>query len=234
MTRTESSESDGTIAGDSTCPAGRSTSLRPLPRDFFLQPTPQVARRLLGCLLVRRSNAETLVARIVETEGYLAQGDPGCHAARGRTERNAAMFGPPGTLYVYLVYGMHLCMNIVTAPEGTSEAVLLRAAEPLEGIETMRERRGREALEDLCSGPAKLAEAFGVTLEHNGLAITEGSVIVAEPAATEPRADEIVVTTRIGLAEGAGNDLMLRYMIADSPWVSVPPKPDASVNHEKR
>ncbi len=178
------------------------------------------------------------MARIVETEAYLAEGDPGCHAARGRTERNAPMFGEPGTLYVYLIYGVHLCMNIVTAPEGKPEAILLRAAEPLAGIELMRRRRGREPLQDLCSGPAKLTEAFGVTPGHNCTSVTcegeahaHGDLFVVDPG---DGPDEILVTTRIGLGEDAGADLMLRYLEPDSPWVSAPPKTDEPANYEKR
>jgi DNA-3-methyladenine glycosylase len=205
--------------------------LTALPREFYLRPTREVARRLLGSLLVHDFGDETLVGRVVETEAYLAEDDPGCHAARGRTKRNAAMFGPPGTAYVYLIYGMHLCMNIVTQPEGVAEAVLLRSAEPLAGIDTMRRRRGRDRLKDLCSGPAKLTEAFGVTREHNGEEITRGPLFVAE--ASDPP-ERIAVTTRIGLGEGCGEDLMLRYLIPDSAWLSRAPKPDAPVRFEER
>jgi DNA-3-methyladenine glycosylase len=146
------------------------------------------------------------------------------------------MFGPPGTVYVYLIYGMHLCMNLVTQREGIPEAVLLRTVEPLEGIEVMRERRGRDALKDLCSGPAKLVEAFGVTLDHNGSDTTgargePGDLFVA---AASQMPENVAVTTRIGLGEGSGEDLMLRYLIPDSPWVSRPPKPDAPVKVEER
>jgi len=206
-------------------------ALKPLPQEFYLQPTRQVARELIGGLLVHRVGGKVLVGRLVETEAYLAVGDPGCHAARGKTDRNAPMFGPPGTVYVYLIYGMHLCMNLVTQPEGTAEAVLLRAAEPLAGIGAMRERRGRHALKDLCSGPAKLTEAFGVTLEHNRGDVTDGRLFVA-PAPDPPA--EVAVTTRIGLGEGCGEDLMLRYLVPDSPWLSRTPKPDAPVRIEER
>ncbi len=206
-------------------------TLSPLPRDFYLRPTPEVARALLGCVLVHRTPEGMLAGRIVETEAYLAAGDAGCHAARGRTRRNDPMFGPPGTLYVYLIYGMHLCMNLVTAPEGVPEAVLLRAAQPLAGIELMRARRGRERRKDLCSGPAKLVEAFGVDLTHSRGDITRGPLFVA-PALDPP--GEIVVTTRIGLRAGGGDELMLRYLVADDPWVSRPPGPDAPVRREKR
>ncbi|NLO07800.1 MAG: DNA-3-methyladenine glycosylase [candidate division WS1 bacterium] len=205
--------------------------MRPLPHEFYLKPTQDVARSLLGCLLVHHAGDETLVARLVETEAYLAQEDPGCHAARGRTERNSPMFGPPGTLYVYLIYGMHLCMNIVTQPEGVPEAVLLRAAEPLRGIDAMRANRGRKPLKDLCSGPAKLAQAFGVTLEHNRWDITRGRLFIA-PAIEPP--ERIAVTTRIGLSEGCGEDLPLRYLLPQSPWLSRRPEADAPVHYEGR
>ncbi|MGD9497229.1 MAG: DNA-3-methyladenine glycosylase [Armatimonadota bacterium] len=205
--------------------------LRPLPRGFYLQPTEDVARQLLGCLLVRRLGDEILVGRIVETEAYLAEGDSGCHAARGRTERNSPMFGPPGTLYVYLIYGMHLCMNLVTAPVGVPEAVLLRAAEPLAGIAQMMRRRGGRGLKDLCSGPAKLTQAFGVTAEDNRVDITRGNLFVAK--APQPP-EQILVTTRIGLGKGCGEELMLRYLVAHDPWVSRPPKAGAPARREKR
>ena len=173
----------------------RIPELRPIPASAYLQPTRTVARELLGCLLVRHLEGETLIARIVETEAYLAQDDPGCHATRGRTERNSVMFGPPGSLYVYLIYGMHLCMNLVTQPEGVPEA------------------------------------AFGLTLADNGGDVTRGGFFVA-PAPEPP--ESIAITTRIGLGEGCGEKMPLRYMIADSPWLSRPPRPDAPVIIEER
>ena len=185
-----------------------------------MQPTVAVARVLLGRLLVHDSPEGLTAGRIVETEAYLATGDPGCHAARGRTERNSPMFEAPGTIYAYLIYGMHWCMNLVTAPEGVPEAVLIRALEPLTGIDLMRRRRGRERLEELTSGPAKLTQALGVSGSHNRGDITAGPLFVGEDWAAPAG---VVTTTRIGLAEGSGGDLPLRFFIADCPWVSRPP-----------
>jgi len=207
------------------------SNLQPLPSEFYLAPTPEVARALLGCLLVHRTRRGSMVGRLVETEAYLAEGDLGSHAARKRTERNDPMFGPPGSIYVYQIYGMHLCMNLVTQPEGVPEAVLLRAAEPLAGIEEMRRQRGRHALKELCSGPAKLVQAFGVSLEHNRAETTRGSLFVA--AAPEPPG-EIIVTTRLGLGKDCGEELMLRYLVAGDPWVSRAPNADAPARREKR
>ncbi|MCD6359959.1 MAG: DNA-3-methyladenine glycosylase [Armatimonadetes bacterium] len=191
----------------------------PLPVEFYLQPTERVARELLGRLLVHDAPDGLTVGRIVETEAYLAESDPGCHAARGRTERNSPMFEGPGTIYVYLIYGMHCCMNLVTQAEGVPEAVLLRAVEPLAGIELMRRRRGRSSLKELASGPAKLTQAFGVTLENNRGTILSRPLFVSRKR-IEP--GETVTTTRIGLAAGCGDELPLRMCVADSPWLSRP------------
>ena len=192
-------------------------SLAPLPARFYLQPTVEVARKLLGCLLVHDTAGGLTEGRIVETEAYLAEGDAGCHAARGRTERNAPMFERPGTIYVYQIYGMHWCMNLVTQPEGTPEAVLLRAVEPLAGIETMRRRRGRRALKELASGPAKLTQAFDVGPRHNRGDITSGELHIAAAGGLPP---SVTVTTRVGLSPGRGDELLLRFLVSGSPWVS--------------
>jgi DNA-3-methyladenine glycosylase len=166
-----------------------------------------------------------LVGRIVETEAYLARDDPGCHAARGRTDRNAPMYEGPGTIYVYQIYGVHYCVNLVTQPRGVPEAVLLRAAEPLAGIAAMRACRGRDSVKELASGPAKLVQAFAIGLEHNSGTVTRGELFVAP--APEPMA-RIWRTARIGLRPGRGDDLLLRFLEADSPWISRPPKPGAA------
>lgn len=182
----------------------------------------QVARDLLGCLLVHETTRGTCAGRIVETEAYLSRDDPGCHAARGKTPRNDPMFGPPGAAYVYFVYGMHHCFNVVTGPEGVPEAVLIRALEPTEGLDLMRARRGVEGLRDLCSGPAKLCRALGIDRDQNRADLVRGPLFIARPAPPQdrPSADGIIVTARIGLPPGKGDSLPLRFFLADSEFIS--------------
>ena len=145
-------------------------------REFFDRSVHEVARELIGCRLAVGETAGV----IVETEAYEAS-DPACHAYIGRTARNEVLFGPPGHAYVYLSYGIHSLLNFVTEPEGTASAVLIRALEPTEGIELMRERRGRNDLEGLCSGPGKLTEALGVDLSLNGADLLEPPFELCEP-----------------------------------------------------
>lgn len=189
-------------------------NLESLPRDFYLQDTIQVARKLLGCYLVHYSVDGLIGGKIVETEAYLQQ-DPACHASRGKTKRNAVMFGPPGKAYVYFTYGMYHCFNAVTRKEGIGEAVLIRALEPIEGIEMMKIKRNRDKIKDLCSGPAKLVQSLGITMEHNGSDLISGSVTINKAIET---VKEIVVTTRIGIKAGA--DLPLRFYIKDNSFIS--------------
>lgn len=186
-------------------------------------PTIAVARRLLGCLLVRDLPAGQLVGRIVETEAYL-QDDPACHGVREvpggaihrRTARNASMFGPPGHAYVYFTYGNHYMLNVVTQPAGVPEAVLIRALEPLAGLEIMAELRGLADPRMLTNGPGKLARAFAIdrTLDGHDLAEPPLQLRLAE-ALPE---DGIVATTRIGISKAT--DRPWRFYERGTPWVS--------------
>lgn len=151
-----------------------------LKRDFYARDTLTVARELLGQRMVRRWRDQELVGRIVEVEAYVGQDDEACHASRGRTARNAVMFGPPGYAYVYFIYGMHHCFNVVTEPDGSAAAVLIRALEPLEGIEAMRvHRKGRQGVE-LTNGPAKLCYALDIDRSLNGADLVRGQQVWIE------------------------------------------------------
>jgi DNA-3-methyladenine glycosylase len=190
-----------------------------LPRSFLRRPSVELAPDLLGRDLVGRSpDGSTLRARIVETEAY-EPGDPASHAFRGPTRRNAVMFGPPGHLYVYVAYGVHHCMNIVAAPEGVASAVLLRAAQPLDGLDTMAQRRGTERPRDLCRGPGRWAQAFGVDRALDGADVVVGDVIWLERGLAVP-ADAIVAGPRIGITLAARRPW--RFCVAGSPFLSRP------------
>ena len=157
-----------------------------LPRSFFARPSTVVAPELLGRVLVRvLPDGTRLAARLVEVEAY-EQGDPASHSYRGRpTPRTEVMFGPPGRLYVYFTYGMHFCSNVVTGPNGCGSAVLLRAAEPLDGLEAMAANRGTDGLRLLCSGPARLTQAFGIGRDDNGADLVKDprlSLLAGSPA----------------------------------------------------
>lgn len=191
----------------------------PLATEFYLQDTREAAKKLLGQLLVRiLPDGETLSGVIVETEAYLKD-DPACHAYRGQTPRNAAMFGPPGRAYVYFTYGLHMMLNLVCAPAGTAEAVLIRALEPVDGIESMRLNRGGTAeKKQLTNGPGKLAQALALTrLDHNGLDITAlGAELCVLPREAPPF--ETVETIRIGISQGV--ELPWRYYVRGNAYVS--------------
>lgn len=189
---------------------------RILPASFYARPSELVAQALLGKILVHESPGGLCAGRIVEAEAYLSCGDAGCHAARGRTNRNSVMWAAPGTIYVYVIH-THAMLNAVTGAKNFPEAVLLRALEPLAGVELMRERRGFEAKEDLASGPGKLTEALAVTKTHNRGQLTKPPLYVADA----PEQDRPVATSpRIGLSEGRGEGLPLRYYYKDSNCVS--------------
>lgn len=175
--------------------------------DFYARPTLEVARDLLGQILVHRSPQGTSAGIIVETEAY-TQNDPACHACRGKTKRNATMFARPGYGYVYLIYGMHYCFNVVTAQEGIGEAVLIRALQPLAGIKLMEARRGTDKPKLLCSGPARLSQALGITLADDGVDLLDDGIFILEGR----RPKEIITTTRIGISQGV--DLPYRFHTA--------------------
>jgi DNA-3-methyladenine glycosylase len=178
-----------------------------------------VAPALLGRLLVKQPDEPEglrLTARIVETEAY-DEGDPASHSYGGPRGRNVVMFGPPGHLYVYFTYGMHFCMNVVTGATGRGSAVLLRAAEPLTGIEEMAARRRTDDPRRLCSGPARLAQAFGVDRAFDGIRLAEASGLWIARG-RRAASDEIVVGPRVGIRRGM--ETPWRFWIRDSPFVS--------------
>jgi DNA-3-methyladenine glycosylase len=188
-----------------------------LARRFLARPSTVVAPELLGHVLARRlPDGAVLRARIVECEAY-QQGDPASHSFRGPTPRNEVMFGPAGHLYVYFTYGMHWCMNIVTGRLGEGSAVLLRAGEPLDGVSEMARRRGRDRVQDLCAGPAKWTQAFGVDRACNGEDLVRGRELWLERGSPPPPA-LIEVTPRVGLTVAI--DRPWRFVVAGSPWAS--------------
>jgi DNA-3-methyladenine glycosylase len=189
-----------------------------LPRDFYDRDPIPVAQELLGKLLIRRTREGLCAGRIVETEAYLATGDASCHSYRGRSRKNATMFGPPGFLYVYPIHSRH-CLNAVTQAEGVASAVLVRSVEPLAGIELMKRRRGREKLRELGSGPARLCEAFDVDRRLDGWDLTLGAQIwMAEETSAAPL--PIGVSRRIGVT--TAQELELRFFHVGNDFVSGP------------
>jgi DNA-3-methyladenine glycosylase len=182
-----------------------------LGRDFYARSVHHVARDLIGCVV---RHGET-GGRIVETESYHMD-EPACHAYVGLTERTRTLFGPPGHAYVYFSYGIHSLLNAVTEPEGTGAAVLIRALEPVEGIDVMRGRRGLERPTELCSGPAKLTQALDIGLSLNGSSLIDGPIEVLE----RESAPRIVTGERIGITKAAG--LPWRFCDAGSRHVSRP------------
>lgn len=188
-----------------------------LPVAFFRRPAEVVARDLLGMVVVSTAGNQPTTARIVETEAYLGYDDPASHGyLHRRNSRNQALFGPPGSWYVYLSYGMHWCANLVCQRTGLASAVLLRALEPLDGVEVMRRRRGPVLDKDLCSGPGKLCQALGITRDLDGKRMAQSETVVHRPRSNEDTT--IVVTPRIGITKAA--DWPLRFVVAGSPWLS--------------
>jgi DNA-3-methyladenine glycosylase len=181
---------------------------------FYARPVVEVARALIGCV-VRHDECAGV---IVETEAY-HDSEPACHAFVGLTGRTHTLFGPPGRAYVYRSYGVHALLNAVCEPEGVGAAVLIRALEPVEGIELMRARRGLEPVRALCSGPGKLTQALGIGLHHNGCDLRQGPVMIEPRAAREP-APEIAVDRRVGITKAV--ELPWRFCAAGSRYLSRP------------
>lgn len=186
---------------------------RLLPRSFYARPAIEVAPDLLGAILVHGR----LAARIVETEAYLGECDLAAHASRGLTKRTQILFGPPGHAYVYFIYGMYECLNVVAEPDGRPGCVLIRALEPLCGLDRMRRRRpGARTPDQLASGPGKLTLALDISRKLNGADLSHGSFTLRRY--TSPKAFEIEVTPRIGISRCAG--WPLRFVVAGSPALS--------------
>ncbi|MFN2420296.1 MAG: DNA-3-methyladenine glycosylase [Gemmatimonadota bacterium] len=196
--------------------------MRPLPRTFYASSTLTVARELLGCRLVHETDEGRAAGRIVEVEAYHGEDDPACHAAAGLTRRTVPLYGPPGYAYVYFIYGMYHCLNAVTRAEGLPSAVLIRALEPVEGLELMRRRRagrrgpGGPRIPDrgLCDGPGKLCVALGITLAHNRLDLTRPPLWIEPDRAPA----EVVWTPRVGIQ--VGTERFWRCLATDSAHVS--------------
>jgi len=191
-----------------------------LPTSFYARDTELVARELLGCVLECHTDAGVAIGRIVETEAYLGEHDLACHAAAGRTRRTEPLYGPPGTSYVYFIYGVHWCFNAVTREAGLPSAVLVRAIEPVSGLDLMRSRRAAARRDpDLTNGPGKLCKALGIDARHNALTLDQRPIVIREGVAVPE--NQILVTPRIGIRECA--DWPLRWLVADNPYVSRTP-----------
>ncbi len=214
--------------------------MQKLPRNFYTRRTLTVAKELLGKIYVRKIGSNYLTGMIVETEAYLFN-DPACHAFRGMTERNKVMFNEGGFLYVYFTYGMHYCANVVTFKEGLGEAVLIRAVQPINGIEAMMKNRfpdvgkikfrvnrhlppkrwrtskGDGQLKNLTNGPAKFAQAFHLTKSQSGIDLCGKEIFIIVEGETIPKS-KIAATTRIGISEA--KEKKWRFYIKGNAWVS--------------
>jgi DNA-3-methyladenine glycosylase len=191
---------------------------RILSRSFYNRPTLDVARDLIGKVLVHETRAGVASGIIVEAEAYIGESDPACHAAPGPTKRNAPLYGPPGIAYVYLNYGIHYLVNAITEAEGWPAAVLIRALEPKDGVALMRRRRGKPAASaaaDLCRGPGNLTKALGITLAQNCLDLTSGALRIEDH--NEPRR-AVQWSRRIGINVGVEQEW--RVTAAGSPALS--------------
>jgi len=189
---------------------------KPLPKSFYSRDTKQVAKSLLGKILVREFRQGRVGGKIVETEAYYGDKDPASHAFRGKTKRAKTMWGPPGIAYVYLIYGMYYLLNVVTEKEGKPGAILIRALHPIEGIELMKKMKKTEDTKNLTNGPGKLTQAFNITLEECGWDLTSESLRIENDREEK---FEIVSRGRIGV--NTGSEAKLRFYIKGDEFVSV-------------
>ncbi len=186
-----------------------------LPREFYLRPTLKVAHDLIGKFLVYKSGRDLLAARLVEVEAYIGESDPACHAAVGRTERNEVMYGPGGFSYIYFIYGMYYCLNVVTERKDFPAAVLIRSAEPIDAVDIMRKRYANPNSNKLADGPGKLCKAFNLTRKHNGLDLTGGKLYLEDRCY---KVSKIERSRRIGIKKGINK--LWRFYDSTSDYVS--------------
>lgn len=211
---------------------------QPISQQFYTFSAPIVARRLLNCLLIRNENKGRIIGRICDTEAY-TQDDPASHSFTGKTCRNSVMFGPAGHAYVYYTYGMHHCFNVVTGMEGSGEAVLIRAVEPIEGMEQMIGRRGpsREVANRrnyLCGGPGRVCVALGIDHSINGWKLYEISQLYIASPAQKLEQDEIqiVSSSRIGITKNV--EPLWRFTLKNDPYISRPlRKSNSAMNRDE-
>lgn len=189
--------------------------MRKLDREFYRRDTIEATRLLLGKIVVHETPGGILSGRIVETEAYV-QGDPASHSTRGRTARTEPMFGEPGYAYVYFIYGCHSCLNVVTHPDGIPGAALIRALQPIEGVELMRRNRGRESLHHLCSGPGKLASAIQIDVSYSGEDLLGDRLYLIDDGTD---LGEIVSRPRVGI-KVAMDKLWRFYPVQYREWLS--------------
>lgn len=182
--------------------------------DFYNRSPIFVAQDLIGKYLCKVENNDLFVAKISETEAYLSENDQASHSFKGKTNRNKSMFDSAGTLYIYKIYGIHYCMNAVTESENVGSAVLIRAAEPIIGIDKMKALRNTNNLKNLCSGPGKITQAFNFDLNDDGISLLNNYVFISD-LGNQPN---ISSSTRIGITKSA--DLMYRFFERDSRFIS--------------
>jgi DNA-3-methyladenine glycosylase len=192
-----------------------------LPVSFYSRSTLKVLKDLIGKVLVRKSEDGLTSGVIVEAEAYTGEDDPASYAFSGRTKRSEIMYGPPGRAFVHFTYGMHHMLNLVTEREEFPAAILIRALEPREGISLMKKRRQTEELINLCSGPAKICQAFGIDRSHNGLLLfsSRSPVFIKEGERREKRKEALIWTSRIGIQQG--KERLWRANLKGSPFISV-------------